>query len=215
MTAGPGASSETEPPSVGGRLKPGRKRDPGKDQEILQAALAVLAELGYDGTTIDIIAARANAGRATVYRRWPTKAELILDAIDSIGQSAPARTLPDTGTLAGDFHEMLSVANRAGNSRPMQIISGLLPVLKENPELAAAVSRRMIAPQAAAMRALLQRAKDRGEIPEDKNLEMLTLVLPAFSAYRAMIMNQPMDGPYVDAIIDDILIPASGAKAKQ
>jgi AcrR family transcriptional regulator len=215
MTAEAGASSESEARGKPDRLKPGRKRDPGKDQEILQAALAVLAELGYDGTTIDIIAARANAGRATVYRRWPTKAELILDAIDSIGQSAPAGTLPDTGTLAGDFHEMLSVANRAGNSRPMQIISGLLPVMKENAELASAVSRRMIAPQAAAMRALLQRAKDRGEIPEDKNLEMLTLVLPAFSAYRAMIMNQPMDGSYVDAIIDDILIPASGAKAKQ
>ena len=215
MTAEPGAGADATGEPRGERLKPGRKRDPGKDQEILQAALAVLAELGYDGTTIDIIAARANAGRATVYRRWPTKAELILDAIDSIGQSAPARTLPDTGTLAGDFHEMLSVANRAGNSRPMQIISGLIPVLKDNPELASAVSRRMIAPQAAAMRALLQRAKDRGEIPADRNLDMLTLVLPAFSAYRAMIMNEPMDGAYVDAIIDDILIPASGAKARQ
>jgi AcrR family transcriptional regulator len=212
MTIEPGASSETETPPDGGRLKPGRKRDAGKDQEILRAALAVLAELGYDGTTIDIIAARANAGRATVYRRWSTKAELILDAIESIGQSAPARTLPDTGTLAGDFHELLSVANRSGNARPMQIISGLIPVLKDNPELSSAVTRRMIAPQAAAMRAMLQRAKDRGEIPEDRNLDMLTLVLPAFSAYRAMIMNEPMDASYVDAIIDDILIPASGAK---
>lgn len=212
MTAEPGASSESETPPDSERLKPGRKRDPGKDQEILQAALAVLAEFGYEGTTIDIIAARANAGRATVYRRWPTKADLILDAIESIGQSAPARTLPDTGTLAGDFHELLSVANRAGNARPMQIISGLIPVLKENPELSSAVTRRMIAPQAAAMRAMLQRAKDRGEIPKDRNLDMLTLVLPAFSAYRAMIMNEPMDAAYVDAIIDDILIPASGAK---
>lgn len=215
MTAEPRALADATGEPKGERLKPGRKRDPGKDQDILKAALAVLAELGYEGTTIDIIAARANAGRATVYRRWPTKAELILDAIDSIGQSAPAGALPDTGTLAGDFHEMLSVANRAGNARPMQIISGLVPVLKDNPELASAVSRRMVAPQAAAMRALLQRAKDRGEIPDDRNLDMLTLVLPAFSAYRAMIMNQPMDGAYVDAIIDDILIPASGAKSKQ
>ena len=215
MTAEPPARAGGESNPTSERLKPGRKRDPRKEQDILQAALAVLAELGYEGTTIDIIAARANAGRATVYRRWPTKAELILDAIESIGQAAPARTLPDTGTLAGDFHEMLSVANRAGNSRPMQIISGLLPALKDNPELSSAVSRRMIAPQAAAMRALLQRAKDRGEIAADRNLDMLTLVLPAFSAYRAMIMNEPMDGAYVDAIIDDILIPASGAKARR
>jgi AcrR family transcriptional regulator len=215
MTAGPAARSERDSEQTSERLKPGRKRDPGKDRDILQAALAVLAELGYEGTTIDMIAARASAGRATVYRRWPTKAELILDAIESIGEAAPGRTLPDTGTLAGDFHEMLSVANRAGNSRPMQIISGLLPALKDNPELSAAVSRRMIAPQAAAMRALLQRSKDRGEIPEDRNLDMLTLVLPAFSAYRVMIMNEPMDGAYVDAIIDDILVPASGAKATQ
>jgi AcrR family transcriptional regulator len=215
MSTETGPRAETDSGSKAERLKPGRKRDPGKDQEILQAALAVLAELGYEGTTVDIVAARANAGRATVYRRWPTKAELILDAIDSIGQSAPARSLPDTGTLAGDFHEMLSVANRAGNSRPMQIISGLLPALKDNPELSAAVTRRMTAPQTAAMRAMLQRAKDRGEIPPDRNLDMLTLVLPAFSAYRAMIMNEPMDGAYVDAIIDDILIPASGAQARR
>lgn len=197
------------------KVKPGPKRDPEKDKEILAAALEVLAEMGYEGTTIDIVAAHANVARATVYRRWPTKAELIVSAIESIGDGAPPRKAPDTGSLAGDFHELLSVTSRAGNKGPMKIIAGILPVLNDNPVLASAMSRKMIAPQTAIMRMLLQRAQDRGEIAADRDLEMLALVVPAFSAYRALIMNQPMDADFVSAVIEMILIPASEARSTQ
>ena len=205
--------NESEADSLAGAdatepARAGRKRDPAKDGAILAAALQVLAELGYEGTTIDLVAARANAARATVYRRWPTKSELIVDAIRALGANAPAPTLPDTGTVEGDFRALLASSARRGNAQPMKIIVGLLPALPGNPELAAEVSRQMIAPQAALIRALLQRAQERGEIGAKRNIDMLAQIIPALSAYRAAILNLPMDQDYVDSVIDEIFLPA-------
>jgi AcrR family transcriptional regulator len=191
-----------------GRTKPGRKRDPEKDDAILRAALDVLAESGYEGTTIDVVAAKAGVARATVYRRWPTKSELIVDAVRALAQLAPKLQLPDTGTLEGDMRLLLSAGGRSGNARPMKIIVGLLPAMPHDPELAEVVSTVMIAPQAALFRALLQRAQDRGEIGAHRNLDMLALIVPAFSSYRAIILGGTLEQSYVDAVIDEILLPA-------
>src|SRR3954470_17199318 len=84
--------------------KLGRKRDHTRDPEILEAALDVLAETGYDGMTIDMVAARAKAGKATVYRRWSSKAELVIDAVACMKRGdLDEANLPDTGTLRGDL----------------------------------------------------------------------------------------------------------------
>ncbi|MGH2910532.1 MAG: helix-turn-helix domain-containing protein, partial [Solirubrobacteraceae bacterium] len=92
----------------GTRSRRGRKRDPERNAVILDATLVVLAEHGYDGMTIDMVAARAGSARATVYRRWPTKAELVLEAVarmsrDDVGDDP----LPDTGSLRGDMTAMI------------------------------------------------------------------------------------------------------------
>ena len=82
----------------------GRKRDHTRDPEILDAALDVLAETGYDGMTIDMVAARAKAGKATLYRRWASKSELVLDAVACMKSSdVDLASPPDTGTLRGDL----------------------------------------------------------------------------------------------------------------
>ena len=86
----------------------GRKRDHTRDPEILDAALDVLAETGYDGMTIDMVAARAKAGKATLYRRWPSKAELVIDAVACMkAGDLDLDDLPDTGTLRGDLVAMI------------------------------------------------------------------------------------------------------------
>src|SRR3989337_1831183 len=78
----------------------GRKRDHTRDPEILEVALDVLAETGYDGMTIDTVATRAKAGKATLYRRWPSKADLVLDAVVCMkSKDIDLDALPDTGTL--------------------------------------------------------------------------------------------------------------------
>src|SRR6187402_3084695 len=86
----------------------GRKRDHTRDPAILDAALDVLAEAGYDGMTVDMVAARAKAGKATLYRRWPSKSELVLDALACMKRvETDPEKLPNTGTLRGDLIAMI------------------------------------------------------------------------------------------------------------
>ena len=87
-----------------GPTRPGRKRDHARDADILDAAFDVLAEEGYEGMTMDMVAVRAKAGKATVYRRWASKAELVLDAVVRMKRSqVDINRLPDTGHLRGDL----------------------------------------------------------------------------------------------------------------
>ena len=106
--------------------KLGRKRDHTRDPEILDAAIDVLAETGYDGMTIDMVAARAKAGKATIYRRWTSKAELVLDAVACMkaGDLDPEH-LPDTGTLRGDLVAMIKPHVDRGGRAKLQIMAGL------------------------------------------------------------------------------------------
>ncbi len=86
------------------RSRAGRKRDHSRDGVILDATLAVVAEHGYDGMTIDMVAARAGSARATVYRRWATKADLVLEAVSRMSRDdVNLDQLPDTGSLRWDF----------------------------------------------------------------------------------------------------------------
>ena len=93
----------------------GRRRDLSRDPEILEATLDVLAETGYDGMTIDMVAARAKAGKATVYRRWASKSELVFDAVACMKNAdIDFDNLPDTGSLRGDL-----IAIHAPDGRPI------------------------------------------------------------------------------------------------
>jgi AcrR family transcriptional regulator len=101
LEADTGAAPATGSPAASVRL--GRKRDHTRDPEILAAAIDVLAETGFEGMTIDMVAARAKAGKATLYRRWPSKADLVLDAVACMKAGTVPAVVPDTGTLRGDL----------------------------------------------------------------------------------------------------------------
>jgi AcrR family transcriptional regulator len=195
---------------IGERAKPGRKLDRSRDAHLLSCTLDVLAETGYEGMTIDLVAARAKAARATVYRRWPTKADLVVEAV--LNSDQPGEDdIPDTGSLAGDFAALTSDHARASNGRMMQVVAGLLPNLASNPELSAAVRDRMIGPRTAVMRAVLERAEARGEIPAGRNLDILAIVYPALVAFRALMLREPADAAFIDVVLRDVLLPAAGA----
>src|SRR4051794_7036973 len=91
-------------PAVAAARRPGRRRDEAKDDAILLATRELLAERGFDGMTMDAVADRAGAGKATVYRRWPSKVQLTIDAI-VCGRGVPlsADDVPDTGSLRSDL----------------------------------------------------------------------------------------------------------------
>jgi AcrR family transcriptional regulator len=189
----------------------GRKRDHTRDPEILRAALAVLAEAGYEGLTIDMVAARAGAGKATVYRRWATKEELILSALGCLKDTAPGSGgLPDTGTLHDDLHAMISPDWLGGGEQRVKIMAGLASMLSHAPELARAVTTALVEPASAACRELMERAARRGEIPAAADISTLAEVIPSMAAYRVIFMHQVADRAFFEAMIDHVVLPALG-----
>lgn len=188
---------------------PGRKRDHTRDPEILDAALAVLAETGYDGMTIDMVAARAKAGKATIYRRWPSKNEPVIDAVACM-KAGGFDELPDTGTLRGDLMAMIKPHSIKESERKLQVMAGLISMLVRAPELAETANAAIVEPRAAANRTLLRRAVERGEISADCDIKTLSLVAPSMAAYRVLILQKPVDRAFLVSLIDGVILPAVG-----
>jgi len=193
--------------------RPGRRRDASKDDAILQAARELLAERGFDGMTMDAVADRAGTGKATVYRRWPSKVQLTVDAVVCAGGLAVTiADIPDTGSLRGDL-----LAVRLG--RPADdgaaLMSGLMSAARENPDLAGVFHEQFVASRVQLMRDLLGRARLRGELRPDIDLEMVAAVAPAMISYRKMVLGQKVDDAFVLQMIDSVILPlATGSAGK-
>ena len=192
----------------------GRKRDHTRDPEILDAALEVLAETGYDGMTIDMVAARAKAGKATLYRRWASKSELVLDAVACMKSTdVDLASPPDTGTLRGDLVALVKTPTIRESERKLKVMAGIVSMIARDPDLAAAAQEALVEPRAAANRIIFQRAIDRGEIPADVDIDRLCLIGPALVAYRALMLRKPVDREFMIGNIDRIILPAAGVRS--
>ena len=112
-----------------------------------------------------MVAARAKAGKATLYRRWASKAELVIEAVACMKQAQlGSRTLPDTGTLRGDLVAMIRPHTIEDGERKLQVMGGLVSMLSRDPQLADAVNEAIAEPRARLNRLLIERAIERGEI---------------------------------------------------
>jgi AcrR family transcriptional regulator len=197
-----------------GGTKPrlGRKRDHTRDPEILEAALDVLAETGYDGMTIDMVASRAKAGKATLYRRWASKGELVVDAVACMKQIDLGK-LPDTGTLRGDFVAMIKPHSIEDSQRKLKIMTGLLAMLSTDPELADTALESIMEPRVAANRIFLRRAIERGEIAAGTDVDAIAVLSQAMATYRVMILRKPVDRAFILSVLDGVVMPAVGLSA--
>lgn len=180
-----------------------------RKREILQAALGVLAETGYDRLTLDLVAARARASKATLYRRWSTKAELVVEAV---GQLSPADVpLPDTGTLRDD---LIALAGTRGFFDPGQarLVCGLATALHRDSDLQEVVRKKLLEVGTAHLRAVLHRAVERGQLGPDTDIELVCRVLPAMALFR-LVFETDGDLPpdYAHTVIDRIVLPALNA----
>ena len=190
-------------------VKVGRKRDPTRDAVILDAALEVLAEVGYSGMTMDMVAVRAKAGKATVYRRWSSKAEMVVDAVGRMKRSmVDLDRLPDTGALRADLVALIKPQSIVEKEHTLKVMGGLASMLSHDPGLADAVNAAVTEPWADAYRVLMRRAVDRGEIPDPAYFETLVHVVPSMAAYRVLIQGKPVDRDFLVALIDGLLLPA-------
>jgi AcrR family transcriptional regulator len=188
--------------------KLGRRRDPTRDADILEATLDVLAETGYDGMTIDMVATRAKAGKATVYRRWESKADLVIDAVACMKAPVDLDDLPDTGSLRGDLVAMSKTPTMQDAERKLKIMGGLVSLLEREPGLAEAAHETITAPRMAINRALIQRAIDRGEARADCDVELISLVSTSMVSYRTLMLRKPIDRAFLLSVIDGVILPA-------
>jgi AcrR family transcriptional regulator len=193
--------------------KLGRPLDASRDADILNAALDVLSEAGYDGMTVDMVAARAKAGKATLYRRWPSKTELVVDAVACMKQSdIDYSNLPDTGTLRGDLVAMIRPPSIQENEKKLKVMAGVVSLLARNPELADAVNQAIVAPRMKLNLFFMKRAIERGEIPADTDIHTLALISPSMVSYQTLMLQKPVDREFLLRIIDCVVLPAAGIR---
>lgn len=201
-------------PAAAPREAGGRPRDATRDEAILDAAIEILAETGYERMTMDMVAVRARAGKATVYRRWPSKGEMVVEAVARMKRSlVDLDQLPDTGTLRSDLLALFRPQSVQQAERHMRAMAGVAAMLAQHPELAEAGHDAIVAPWVAANRSLIQRALARGEVNADAHVETAAQIIPSLAAYRALIQRRPFDHAFLVEIIDGVLLPALGIKA--
>lgn len=191
---------------------PGRGLDDSRTPEILQAALAVLAEIGYDRLTMDAVAARARAGKATLYRRWASKAELVVEAVGAM-KTECLPPLSEAGSLREDLYAVAALITTRVSRDELCVMRGLTSALAQDRELATVFEREFVGQRRADMVQLLRRAQQRGEIPPDRDLEMLAHILPSMVFLRSVTTSQPVDPDFLKRLIDEVLIPAATAPA--
>jgi AcrR family transcriptional regulator len=178
---------------------PGRPRDPALDAAILDATLTLLAENGEAGLTTDALAAAAGVGKASIYRRWSSKDELVLAAVASLAGRVPA---PDTGTLRGDLTAIAEGLVQVFSApRTRRLVGALIGRLVTDDELARRLRSGFLTERRAAARRAMKRGLERGEVRPDVDLESAVDLLAAPFYYRVLITGRPVD----DALARDVV----------
>jgi AcrR family transcriptional regulator len=176
-----------------------------RETELLAVTLQLLQEHGYDRLTVDAVAAKARASKATVYRRWPSKAELVLAAfIEGIRQIAVP---PETGTLRGDLLRMGELICQQGRQHAGTIRAVLVEVSR-SPALKDVMQGQFIEQRKALMDHILQQAVARGEIEQAAINDELWDLLPHYLIFRSIFPGRPPTRHTVEVLVDEVIIPS-------
>lgn len=190
---------------------PGRPRNQDYDDVILAATMGILLEDGYQGLTIDGVAARAKVGRPTIYRRWPSKPALVVAALARSTGLAPA---PDTGSLREDLlavqRHQVALMNSAGWRR---ITPGLTADLAADPELARTYLAEFIAPRRRSVWDALDRGIARGELPAGIDHAFISDLLTGPLFYRALGCGEHLEPEAAERTVDVVLAAHPAAPA--
>ncbi len=176
-----------------------------RECELLAVTLELLQEHGYDRLTVDGVAAAAHASKATLYRRWPTKAELVLAAF--VEGTRQVTVDPDTGTLRGDLLK-LGESIRGHVSIHAGTIRAVLVEVSRSADLAATMHEQFLDQRKAFMAHVLARAVARGEIKSSAVTEDLWDVLPGYLIYRTVLTGREPSRRTVTDLVDNVLIPS-------
>jgi AcrR family transcriptional regulator len=198
--AGPHAG----PASAAPARRPGRPRSEQAEQAIIKATLELFAEKGPDGLCVEAVAARAGVGKATVYRRWKNKEDLLLAALGSLKSPLPE---PATGSVRDDLVAMVTVMGQdAVDPARQRQYTLLLGEGEKYPKLMARYAETVVEPRRDLIRSVLRRGIEAGQIRPDLDIEvaMLTLTGAAMSRGRCEVI--PHDGEFAERVVDSLLL---------
>jgi AcrR family transcriptional regulator len=182
-----------------------------REAELLAVTLQLLQQEGYDGLTVDAVAATARASKATVYRRWPTKAELVLAAfIEGVRQVAFA---PETGTLRDDLVQLGQVICGQARSHASTMRAVLVEVSR-NPALNDVMQVHFLDERKALFKHILAQAVDRGEIESAAINEELWDLMPGYLIFRSIWSGRTPTRRTVEALVDEVIIPSLTRRAQ-
>jgi AcrR family transcriptional regulator len=182
----------------------GRPRSEQADRAIMAATLELLAERGVAGMSIEEVASRAGVGKATIYRRWPSKGALALDAF--VAEFRNQQPLPDTGSLRGDLRAELRAWVRAVTRTPVgRILGDLIGEMQHDKDLAVSYRERVLEPLRRQHRIMLDRAIGRGEIPDGTDREVALDLLFGAAQHRLLLGHLPLTDRFVRDVVEVII----------
>jgi AcrR family transcriptional regulator len=200
-------TTDAAPPTTPHR---GRPRDPRRDQAIIDASIDVLVRDGYDRLSVEGVAAAAGVGKATIYRRWANKAELVIDAMATL---KPTVDTIDTGSLDGDIELMVAASCSPTSQRLQQVMVSVCSALPREPELLEAFRTRFTEPRIALVAEMLVRARNRGELG-DVDVAIAASLVPSLMLQRALMTGQPAGRAYAEQVVGSVLLPVLGRPAR-
>ncbi|MCX0275242.1 TetR/AcrR family transcriptional regulator [Nocardia zapadnayensis] len=183
---------------------------------IIQAVLAELVERSYARLSMEGVAKRAGTSKSALYRRWPTKQDMVLAVLADI--SVPMADVTETGDLRRDMRAAAeSMAAWLASEPYAKIIPDLIAEAHRTPALAEAISVSLAKPRRAHLRSLLTRAIDRGDLPADTDMEMAQDLVAALIYWRMVVRQAPAEPRYLDHVTDTALraLRATGTETRE
>ncbi len=183
-----------------------RRLGAARERVLLEVALALLAEVGYDRMSLDEIARRAHTSKATLYRRWPGKADLIAAAL--LGHKAEAQKPPPASSLRDDLIAEVSFI-RQGTSADSPLMQGLLTAICTDAHLGQLIKLQSAGGLQRDIDCIIARAIERGEVSPETASKTAAVaeVIHSVVANRLLLSRAPLDGDFVEHLVDTIVLP--------
>jgi AcrR family transcriptional regulator len=191
---------------MGAEMAAPRGRSEMREEAILLATLELLAEVGYDQMTMDAVAARARSSKATIYRRWPGKAELVVTAVKRHAGS-PAMAPTDSGSLREDLLAVLHVMRSSLTGQDADLILGLMIAMRRDVELARTVRSQVVDDKREVFGTVIARAVARGDLPATVDHALFVEISSAMLFSRLFITGEPLDDIFICHLVDAVLLP--------
>jgi AcrR family transcriptional regulator len=183
----------------------GRPRDPSRDGVIRAAILRLLAEVGYGALTMDAVASEAGVGKATIYRRWRTKQDLVVDTISELNRAEA--TTPDTGSIEGDLRAMMRQMVSMITGPTGAATLSLLSTIPRQPALADAFRNGPLAVWRHSFQEIWDRAEQRGEVGPGLARSTVAESTSALMVQRWLLTGEPVDEAYADEVLETVVLP--------